>query len=105
MFSRHWLRGLSNTLGRLHGPRGDRQQRGKARATLAVQALEERLVLARPVGSNVAFQTYALSDIFNLSSNPTSTHKIYLDFDGHTFTNNAWQPAPWSTPAFSWDAD
>ncbi|MEJ1935975.1 hypothetical protein WDZ92_37760, partial [Nostoc sp. NIES-2111] len=45
-------------------------------------------------------------ETFSLHSNPTSTLKIYLDFDGHTTTGTAWNTSQSSfySPAFSLDS-
>jgi hypothetical protein len=54
--------------------------------------------------------SFPLSETFNLSSRPGATKTIYLDFDGHTTAGTAWNTAfnagnPFTTPAFSLDAD
>lgn len=52
---------------------------------------------------------FALSDTFLLHSNPTASHTIYLDFDGHVTQNTSWNS--WSgvqtivTPAYDFDGD
>ena len=44
--------------------------------------------------------------IFNLSSNPTSTFTIYLDFDGNVYTGNYWTDgAGVTTPAYDIDGN
>ena len=46
------------------------------------------------------------SDVFALSSRPGSTHTIYLDFDGATYTGTRWKNgAEIVSPAYSIDAD
>jgi len=48
-----------------------------------------------------------LADTFRLHSNPTATKTIYLDFNGHTTANTAWNGRELptiTTPAFSADA-
>jgi len=48
----------------------------------------------------------ALADTFSLSSRPTATKTIYLDFTGHVTTGTAWQQGrSFTTPAFSLDTD
>src|SRR3712207_2321559 len=49
----------------------------------------------------------SLGDTFKLHSNPASTLRVFLDFDGHTTTGTAWNSF-WATssfhsPAFSLD--
>jgi len=51
-----------------------------------------------------------LGETFNLSSRPTATKTIYLDFNGHTTSGTPWNAAftggaAFTTPAFSLDAD
>ncbi len=48
------------------------------------------------------------AQVFNLSSRPTATRTIYLDFNGHVTTGTVWNSsygATITTPAFSADAD
>jgi hypothetical protein len=46
------------------------------------------------------------SDVFALSSRPTSTRTIYLDFDGATYSGTRWKDgAEIVSPAYSIDAD
>ena len=48
------------------------------------------------------------AQVFNLSSRPSSTRTIYLDFNGHVTTGTAWNTGTnttITTPAFSRDAD
>jgi hypothetical protein len=58
--------------------------------------------------------TYPTSQTFTLHSRPSSSRKIYLDFNGHTTTGTFWNTLPppngfnratFTTPAFSLDAD
>lgn len=51
-----------------------------------------------------------LADTFNLQSRPSATRKIYLDFNGHTTSGQAWNTyitggAPIVTPAYSFEGD
>jgi len=50
----------------------------------------------------------AYGDTFKLHSNPSSTFKVYLDFDGHTTTgtqwNSYWGVSSFYSPAYSLDA-
>ena len=49
---------------------------------------------------------FPLGDTFNLSSSPTSTKTIYLDFDGETTQDSWWNGgAAFTTPAYSTDSD
>ncbi|QDT54536.1 Serine-aspartate repeat-containing protein F precursor [Caulifigura coniformis] len=64
-----------------------------------------------PVGSqSVPVALAPLGETFNLSSRPTATKTIYLDFNGHTTSGTPWNTvytggASFATPAFSLDAD
>ena len=48
---------------------------------------------------------YVPSDAFFLHSRPGATKRVYLDFNGHTFTNTAWGAGTFVGVAFSSDAD
>lgn len=53
---------------------------------------------------------YVPSDAFFLHSRPAATKRVYLDFNGHTFSNTAWNATAGALPlyvgvAFSIDAD
>lgn len=54
------------------------------------------VVLATVPGDGVGV---AYGDTFRLHSNPTSTYKVYLDFDGHTTTGTQWN-SYWGTGSF-----
>lgn len=64
------------------------------------EALEARRLLAPlfptwvdgtfTLGDPMAPTPYALADTFKLSSNPTATKTIYMDFDGHHSVANSW---------------
>ena len=60
--------------------------------------------------SDVAGQAwYPFADTFSLHSNPGASKVIYLDFDGHTTTDTAWNTL-WGmdtivTPAYDFDGD
>jgi hypothetical protein len=45
------------------------------------------------------------SDAFSLHSKPGAANVVFLDFDGHTFTNTAWGAGTFVAKAFSSDAD
>ena len=54
--------------------------------------------------------TLPLASLPLLSSNPSATSKLYLDFDGHTTSGTLWNTnfnggANFTTPAYSIDAD
>ena len=53
----------------------------------AAEALVDNVILSEGI---VAAADPTVDDAFNLSSNPTSTRTIYLDFDGHTTTGTSW---------------
>jgi hypothetical protein len=63
------------------------------------------LVLTTVPGDGVGV---AYGDTFRLHSNPGSTYKVYLDFDGHTTTNTQWNSywgqSSFYSAAFSTDA-
>ncbi len=84
----------------------DRQQRAKrVRACLQVERLELRQLMASDIGvSPIApingdpnyrgpSGTFPLDQTFELSSRPSATKTIYLDFDGHTVSGTAWNNA------------
>lgn len=48
---------------------------------------------------------FAPSDAFILHSRPGSTKRVYLDFNGHSFTATAWGAGTYNAQAFSQDAD
>ncbi len=52
-----------------------------------------------------AAPTYTLDDAFKLHSKPGSANKVFLDFDGDTFSNTAWGAGTFVALAFSADAD
>lgn len=45
------------------------------------------------------------NDAFSLHSKPAAANVVFLDFDGHTFTNTAWGAGTFVAKAFSADAD
>ena len=45
------------------------------------------------------------SDAFKLHSKPGAANRVYLDFNGHSFTNTAWGAGTFNAIAFSTDAD
>ncbi|QDU82036.1 Calx-beta domain protein [Polystyrenella longa] len=55
------------------------------------------------------FEAYDTTKAFELSSNPGSNHTIYLDFDGHTTTDTAWNTfanmETIESPAYDFDGD
>ncbi|QDU18158.1 Ig-like domain-containing protein [Urbifossiella limnaea] len=54
------------------------------RPRLALEGLESREVPDAAQVWAVAGGTYDLAQTFNLHSNPTANHTVFLDFDGHT---------------------
>src|SRR5436305_1316787 len=54
------------------------------RARLDVELLECREVLDASTQWLIGNGTYDLAQTFQLHSNPTAQHVVYLDFDGHT---------------------
>ncbi|MFO0797136.1 MAG: Ig-like domain-containing protein [Gemmataceae bacterium] len=63
------------------------------RPRLALEGLESREVPDAAQVWAVAGGVYDLNQTFNLHSNPTANHTIYLDFDGHTtgdVTGTSW---------------
>ncbi len=79
-----------------------RQTQRVSRSRLHLEQLEARQVLAAifPAYVDGAFtlgnadlpdgSPYGLANTFNLSSLPTATKTIFLDFDGHHSVNNSW---------------
>ncbi len=56
------------------------------------------------VGQASALTTQAVpADVFALSSRPTATRVIYLDFNGHVTNDAAWSPSPIESGAFDLD--
>lgn len=55
--------------------------------------------------STTAAAAIPADQTFLLHSNPNSTRKLYLDFDGHTATGTAWSAGTIVAPPFSVDAD
>lgn len=67
---------------------------------------EHAVAQAEQVTAEAAPSEPVPSDVFALSSRPTSTRTIYLDFDGATYTGTRWQNgAEIVSPAYSVDAD
>ncbi|MEZ6096847.1 MAG: zinc-dependent metalloprotease family protein [Pirellulaceae bacterium] len=74
--------------------------RKKRPAILNYESLEQRQVLAAifptyvdgvfTLGDADAGSPYALEDTFKLSTNPSASKTIYLDFNGYHSFNNAW---------------
>jgi len=58
-----------------------------------------------PTASGSATVAFAPSDAFILHSRPGSTKRVYLDFNGHSFTGTAWGAGTYNALAFSQDAD
>ncbi len=57
------------------------------KARLELELLEARQVMSAAQLWQIGSGVYDLSQTFALHSNPNSTHKIYLDFDGYTTGN------------------
>lgn len=71
-------------------------------------ALAPTTTTSQTTTSNVAFAP--LSETFNLSSRPSATKTIYLDFTGHVTTGTGWNTtftngAPIVSPAYTLDLD
>ncbi len=64
----------------------------------------EKASLAAPAAV-AATSAYPYAQTFLLHSNPTSTRKLYLDFDGHVATGTSWSSSTLTGTAFSIDAD
>ncbi len=56
-------------------------------------------------GSGTVSAAFVPADAFKLHSRPGASNRVYLDFDGHTFTNTAWGAGTFVAVAFSQDAD
>lgn len=92
------------TLGGLNVPEGSGVKTGAAavgpQSAIIESGVNAALVPSEGVG-------VALGDTFRLHSLPSSTYKIFLDFDGHTTTgtswNSYWGTSSISSPAFSLD--
>ncbi len=52
-----------------------------------------------------ASANFAPSDAFILHSRPGASKRVYLDFDGHSFTATAWGAGTYNAQAFSQDGD
>jgi len=46
-----------------------------------------------------------LDDVFLLHSKPNAANTVFVDFDGHTFSNTAWGAGTFSARAYSTDSD
>lgn len=46
-----------------------------------------------------------LDDVFLLHSKPGASNTVYVDFNGHVFTNTAWGSGTYSAKAYSTDSD
>jgi hypothetical protein len=60
---------------------------------------------AGSAGGGSAPATFAPSDAFSLHSKPGAANRVYLDFNGHSFSNTAWGAGTFNAIAFSTDAD
>jgi hypothetical protein len=56
----------------------------------ACEGLTAKTEVAGGIAPSVSDSTITLAQAFSLSSRPTSTKKIFLDFDGHTTTGTMW---------------
>lgn len=56
-------------------------------------------------GTSVAAAPIDLSQTFLLHSSPSSTRKLFLDFDGHTIGASGWSSGTLTAAAYSADAD
>ncbi len=87
------------------------RHRSRRHSELLLEHLESRDCPTNAPGSDIVWRTYdPATDIFRLHSNPSSTIKLVIDFDGYTTTGSSWNTSfnngnPFTTPAFSWDSD
>ena len=65
---------------------------------------DEALAKEAPVTPDVA-PPATLANAFLLHSRPGATNRVYLDFNGHSFTNTAWSSGTINAVAYSLDAD
>jgi hypothetical protein len=56
-------------------------------------------------GAATVDAAFAPADAFKLHSKPGAANRVYLDFDGHSFSNTAWGAGTFNALAFSADAD
>lgn len=56
----------------------------KSRTQLHVEQLEQRQVMSASTLYSIGSGVYDLAQTFQLNSNPTAKHTVYLDFNGHT---------------------
>ena len=56
-------------------------------------------------GGAAVAAAFAPADAFRLHSKPGAANRVYLDFDGHSFTATAWGTGTFNALAFSIDAD
>jgi hypothetical protein len=60
---------------------------------------------ASTTGTGGVAAAFVPADAFKLHSKPGAANRVYLDFDGHSFTNTAWSSGTINAVAFSADAD
>src|SRR5918993_216532 len=69
------------------------------------QNLPERTATATAATGGFDAAAFAPADAFKLHSKPGAATRVYLDFDGHSFTGTAWGAGTFNALAFSADAD
>jgi hypothetical protein len=57
------------------------------------------------VPGDTGSENFVSSDAFTLHSKPGAANRVYLDFNGHSFSNTAWGAGTFNALAFSTDAD
>ncbi|MDY6786472.1 MAG: M12 family metallo-peptidase, partial [Cyanobacteriota bacterium] len=76
-------------------------------SSVADEPAEPAMRAARSVVPET-YRPFDASQVFNLNSNATANHTIYLDFDGHRTTGTPWNSRYGNnlvTPAYSTDSD
>src|SRR6187551_1995805 len=97
-----WLQQLSVTGSDLDGLRVDV---GGGVFVVDDQGLPERTATATAATGTFDAAAFVPADAFRLHSKPGAANRVYLDFDGHSFTATAWGSGTFNALAFSIDAD
>lgn len=89
-----------------HGPWQDHGDEGEEQLEVCALLPRESAVIgegliAAGIGVATGTPLVALADTFRLSSNPTASKTIYLDFDGHTTTGTSWNNTTMGASFFS----
>jgi hypothetical protein len=74
-------------------------------AVPVVAASASKGIAAEAAPTGTASVLFAPSDAFVLHSKPGAANRVYLDFNGHSFSNTAWGSGTFNAVAFSTDAD